>query len=290
LLRIGQESVRADVPKLGNFILYFLFVAGAVVRAFADSLYANELVAAPYLLLSGFLAMSLAQPSISRRFPSLTELLVAVQSALILALLLTRPRHDYYAMLSMSLALVVAFELPMRRNIVWLAILCLVPKGGLVMAFGWPSGLTCIPSCLAGIIFIGLYGSVYRQMQASRQKNEKLLDEIQAANRRLKIYARKAEEASAAQERARLARELHDAVTQTAFSMNLTLEAARRNLEGDRSKLETLLDRVQALEGRASIESAPCAGTAVPVEVPFVGELANEAERSGAQIDSGSDR
>ena len=39
---------------------------------------------------------------------------------------------------------------------------------------------------------------------------------------------------AAEQERSRLARELHDSVTQTVFSMNLTVQSARLLLDGIR--------------------------------------------------------
>jgi signal transduction histidine kinase len=53
------------------------------------------------------------------------------------------------------------------------------------------------------------------------------LAELGEVNKRLRVYAEQAEEGAAANERAHLARELHDAATQTVFSINLTAEAAR---------------------------------------------------------------
>lgn len=49
------------------------------------------------------------------------------------------------------------------------------------------------------------------------------------------------------EERARLARELHDSVTQSLFSLNLTLRAARRVLTSDSSQALGLMDNVQEL-------------------------------------------
>jgi nitrate/nitrite-specific signal transduction histidine kinase len=49
------------------------------------------------------------------------------------------------------------------------------------------------------------------------------------------------------EERARLARELHDSVTQSLFSLNLTLRAARRVLERDPGGAKGLLDDVEEL-------------------------------------------
>jgi nitrate/nitrite-specific signal transduction histidine kinase len=49
------------------------------------------------------------------------------------------------------------------------------------------------------------------------------------------------------EERARLARELHDSVTQSLFSLNLTLRAARRVLKADPDQAVNLMDNVQEL-------------------------------------------
>ncbi|MDQ3707149.1 MAG: GAF domain-containing protein [Chloroflexota bacterium] len=49
------------------------------------------------------------------------------------------------------------------------------------------------------------------------------------------------------EERARLARELHDSVTQSLFSLNLTLRAARRVLTTDGEQALSLMDNVQEL-------------------------------------------
>jgi nitrate/nitrite-specific signal transduction histidine kinase len=56
------------------------------------------------------------------------------------------------------------------------------------------------------------------------------------------------------EERARLARELHDSVTQSLFSLNLTLRAARRNVASNPAKAEKLFDDVQDLAQGALAE------------------------------------
>jgi nitrate/nitrite-specific signal transduction histidine kinase len=56
------------------------------------------------------------------------------------------------------------------------------------------------------------------------------------------------------EERARLARELHDSVTQSLFSLNLTLRAARRTLKNNPGQGDELLDNVQELAQGALAE------------------------------------
>jgi signal transduction histidine kinase len=117
----------------------------------------------------------------------------------------------------------------------------------LFVAYGLAEGLSYIPTYIAGVLFIGLYGRASRRAEEARARSEELAGRLQEANRLLKKYAERAEEVAAAQERSRLARELHDAVTQTVFSMNLTAEGARLACEADPRKVPGLLDRLQEL-------------------------------------------
>ncbi len=77
------------------------------------------------------------------------------------------------------------------------------------------------------------------------------LGELQVAHGQLREYASQKEQLAAEQERNRLARELHDSVTQTVFSMNLTVQAARLLLERDRSRVVAQLQRLEGLAANA---------------------------------------
>ena len=78
--------------------------------------------------------------------------------------------------------------------------------------------------------------------------------ELQVAHCQLQEYAGQKEELAAEQERNRLARDLHDSVTQTVFSMNLTVQATRLLLERDRSRVTGQLQRLEELAANAMHE------------------------------------
>jgi signal transduction histidine kinase len=124
----------------------------------------------------------------------------------------------------------------------------------LFLVFGLAEGVSYIPVYIAGLLVIGLYGRANRKAEEARARSEELAGRLQEANRRLKVYAERAEEVATAQERSRLARELHDAVTQTVFSMNLTAEAARLACEATPQKVPGMLDRLQELGRDALVE------------------------------------
>lgn len=74
---------------------------------------------------------------------------------------------------------------------------------------------------------------------------------IAMTNARLYEYVR---ELTVAEERTRMARELHDAVTQKLFSLRLTAQAASALLDTDVERARTEIDRVRRLAGEALAE------------------------------------
>ena len=128
-----------------------------------------------------------------------------------------------------------------------MGVFCVALTAGLVLVFGGSDGFLYAPSFLGGTIFIGLYGRANRKALEARRRSEELRGSLEDANRRLRAYAEQAEETATTQERARLARELHDAVTQTVFAMTMTAEAARIALAQDPDRVPALLTRLQEL-------------------------------------------
>jgi signal transduction histidine kinase len=87
-----------------------------------------------------------------------------------------------------------------------------------------------------------------------QEQEQKLMEELRAANERLEFHARQQEQLAAGRERQRLARELHDSVTQTIFSMTLTTQSALLLLDRDRSQVPGQLDRLNELSRSAMFE------------------------------------
>jgi signal transduction histidine kinase len=106
-----------------------------------------------------------------------------------------------------------------------------------------------------GLCFLlGGYAHQIRRSEAARAHNQRTLGELQAAHRQLEGYAVQLEDLAAEQERSRLARELHDSVTQTVFSMNLTVQSARLLLKRDGARAADQLERLEELAASAMRE------------------------------------
>jgi len=240
-----------DSPLL--FVLYFLAYLSVLIRMIMSGPENGVIEPPAYGLMAGYLALSVAQPAASRRWPVSTHVILALQSLIVVALLFTKPTADYYGVLFIGLSIVAGRDLPSRPSIVWLGIFCVSVTFGLIAVYG-SAAAYYFPVYIAGCLIIGLYGRASRNAEAARARSEELLAELGKANRRLHAYAERAEEAAAAQERTHLARELHDAATQTVFSMNLTAEAARIALKDEPEKVPALIDRLQELARDALAE------------------------------------
>ena len=228
-------------------VFYYIVFAAVVVRLTTQAAMQGFRPLLQAALLAAFLLLSLLQPVLHRRLRALLQPCLALAAAITTGLLFTTPRFDYYALLYVALSLSVTRYLTLRSSLYWLGGLCVVLTAALLWVWGWSEGFSYIPTYIAGVLVIGLYGRASRKAEEARVRSEELADRLQEANRRLKVYAERAEEVATAQERARLARELHDAVTQTVFSMNLTAEAARLACEATPHKVPAMLDRLQEL-------------------------------------------
>jgi NarL family two-component system sensor histidine kinase YdfH len=98
-------------------------------------------------------------------------------------------------------------------------------------AVGWWA-LVIIPSAFFTILYTTMY---VRQAQA-RERAQMLLAELEAANRQLSEYAARVEDLTIASERQRMARELHDTLSQGLAGLILQLEAVDAHLTSKRTE------------------------------------------------------
>jgi len=228
-------------------MFYYLIFAAVAVRLGVQAVTEGFQPLVQFALLAAFLLLSLLQPVVHRRLPALVQPLLALAVGAVTGMLFTLPRKDYYCLLYVAISLSVTRYVPLRFSTPWLAGLCALLAVVLSLVFGLAEGVSYIPVYIAGVLVIGLYGRANRKADEARVRSEELASRLQEVNQLLKKYAERAEEVATAQERSRLARELHDAVTQTVFSMNLTAEGARLACEADPRKVPGMLDRLQEL-------------------------------------------
>ncbi len=112
--------------------------------------------------------------------------------------------------------------------------------------------LVSLPVVFSITIFVRLYT---RQMEA-RTRAQALLADLEAANRQLSEYAARVEDLTIVNERQRMARELHDTLSQGMAGLILQLEAADAHLEGNHPERALAILQQAIGKARASLAEA----------------------------------
>jgi signal transduction histidine kinase len=173
---------------------------------------------------------------------------LVLQTCLVGAMLVIPPLNDFGGTLFIPLSLQAVLFYRRRAGFLWIAAFTLLMAAILVRGGDkFPGGLA-MALFYGGVCFLsGGYAHLIRTAEQARRDNQRAFNQLQAAHRQIQGYATQREELAAERERNRLARELHDSVTQTVFSMNLTVQSARMLLDKDIHRVDVQLDRLQEL-------------------------------------------
>ena len=190
-----------------------------------------------------------------RRLEWLQAAYLALQTCLVGVMLVIPPLNDFGGTLFIPLSLQAVLFYRRRLGFLWIAAFTLLMAAILLRGGDkFPGGLA-MALLYGGLCFlIGSHAHLIRKAEEARRENLRTFDRLQAAHREIQGYATQREELAAERERNRLARQLHDSVTQTVFSMNLTVQSARLLMDKDLTRVGVQLDRLQQLARSAMSE------------------------------------
>jgi signal transduction histidine kinase len=204
-------------------------------------------------LLLAWLLLSLSEPAISRRWPGYFAVYLVLQTALVFALLTMPDPPDFFAALLAILSMQVMLRLNPKIGALWIGLCGLIMIPLLARLYRTETvALTLIYTGVNAIF--GSYALATRHAQEARVKNQALAQELAEGNQELQAYSAQLEGMAVARERSRLARELHDALTQTVFSMHLTVQSARLLFDRDPQQAGEQLERLGQLAQSALSE------------------------------------
>ncbi len=245
---------------IGTYLVYAAVVLRGLVRFWDNPGRVGLLIAlAAYGLLLALSMHGLAAegPSevaagrLERRRTVVSGYLI-LQLALVMVLFRFGTGADFFALLFIPLSLQAALLLGGRVGILWIALFCISMLIGLRGVESEPLFGLGMTVFYGGLCFLlGGYAIQIRKAQTARRENQRLIGELSLAHAELERYANQVEELAAEHERTRLARELHDSVTQTAFSMNLAAQSAQMLLAREAGLLAAQLERVEQLAANA---------------------------------------
>lgn len=171
-----------------------------------------------------------------------------VEMCLVIGLQMIPPSNDYIVLLFIPLSLQAVLFFHKRAGFFWITVFTLV----MVFLLTWDVD-SVIQGLVMALLFggicylVGSYAHMIRKAEVARRENQRNFDELQVAHQQLQGYAAQRQELAAAKERVLFARELHDSVTQTVFSMNLAAQTARVLWPGDPVRVDTQFNRLLEL-------------------------------------------
>ena len=193
-----------------------------------------------------------ALPFAFPRLPGrLLHLVFTCQSFLVLVILALDPEFDFVTVLYMLLSYQVAFVFRGRERLVWVVLLILLAGGSLIAFHGLLRGLALSLTTCAAMVVLPAYVRTNQEIEVARLESQALLGELRETHEQLERYAGQVEELASVQERNRLARELHDTVSQLIFSINLTARSAQLLLAKDPRRAAGQIDNLRGMTGES---------------------------------------
>jgi len=174
-----------------------------------------------------------------------------LQSAIILILISFQPSFDFVTILFMLLSIQASFYFSGRARWAWIGVLILLTVGGLAAYTGLVQALADAFTNVAAMVVIAALIILGHEIEVSQEQSQALISELQETHEQLELYASQVEELAALQERTRLARELHDSVSQSIFSINLNARSAQLLLKKDPTRIPEQLRILQELTSSA---------------------------------------
>ncbi|HSF83713.1 MAG TPA: sensor histidine kinase [Anaerolineales bacterium] len=134
------------------------------------------------------------------------------------------------------------------------------------------------------VFFMLIFVIMYRRQLEARQQAQSFADKLESANRQLAEYAARVEELTLTAERQRMARELHDTLSQGLTGLVLQLEAIKAHLEAGRGEraaeiIDHSLARARSTlaESRAAIDDLRSSPASLPEAIRLKTERFTQA-------------
>ena len=244
----NPRSLPGWIASLPAALLY----ASVVLRAAHDHGGRPELL--PVLLaLAWWLLLLAIDPHVSQRWPRLFIVYLALQTVppLVLMGLPGKGSGDYFAVLFAILSMQAVQRWPLRAAVAAIGSFTFLTALSLLQLFEPAEAIGYALAYTAANAILGFYALTQRRAVEARLENERLALALEDDNRRLRQAAERREQLAAARARHALARELHDSVTQTVFSMTLATESALLLLERQPARVGPQLDHLADLSKAA---------------------------------------
>jgi len=234
----------------GGYLIGFIIIGVIALRNIL--LYGGTPVFSVMIsLLVAYTLLYIAEPWLAILWRHVRFFYFPLQTVFVITLTTLKPFTDFSSLLYVPLCMQALRTFPRRTATIWLIFYFTLLAVTVMLGMGWLEGLALTLLDLAVCGFIISYDLLYSRTQANQYESQSMLADLQTAHGKLQEYAAQAEELAAARERNRLARELHDSVSQSIFSITLTSQSARLLLEREPASVPEQLDHLQTMTEEA---------------------------------------
>lgn len=236
---------RANVYQ-GGHLIGFIMIGVVALRNFLW-FQGEPVFVTMIFLLAAYALLYATEPWLLTRVKRYELFYFPVQTVIVMVTSSLQPFTDMSCVLYVPLSIHALRVFSRRTATIWLILYIILLAVTLMIGKGWLEGLALTLLYLAVCSFVISYDFLYSRTQADQAESQRLLADLQSAHRKLQEHAAQAEELAAARERNRLARELHDSVSQAIFSITLTSQSARLLLEREPARVPEQIDRLQKM-------------------------------------------
>ncbi len=242
LLQEGQEKSLFLFVVVVGYIITFLLAANGGTHYTPTQLFLGILFGAIYLILTFF------EAEILRRFSPNTRVFLyfLIQLTMVLGIGWTLGPGGNWLIGLPLVAVAVSWLPPRSRWYVYVGLLAAIALPILHYST-WDVALMNVFVISTAIFFVAALTQVRINEEEARTKAERLAAQLETANQQLAAYASQVEELAAAQERNRLAREIHDNLGHYLTIVSIQLEAAKTTFRSDPGRALDALSKAQEL-------------------------------------------
>lgn len=179
-----------------------------------------------------------------RRIPHGNLIRNILETGLASCLFLFKPGWTVFPIVFFVLSPQVMIDFPLKVGMIWLVVYTLITGFFLISTAGIRGLLDLLPFT-AGYVFFGLFGWTMVQAQCERERSDKLLADLKIVHEKLQRYTEQVEELTIAEERNRIAREMHDTLGHRLTIASVQLEGAQRLISTNPQKVDQIIRTVQ---------------------------------------------
>ncbi|MBT4842015.1 MAG: sensor histidine kinase, partial [Anaerolineae bacterium] len=134
---------------------------------------------------------------------------------------------------------------PGRKGYLWIILYSLITSVTIFLLSGPEAALYSTLIYAGGYFFFGAFSASATRAETARAESQILLEDLTAAHLKLQTYAAQAEELAVAEERNRLAREMHDTLGHRLTVSIVQLEGAERLVDAEPQRAQEMVATVK---------------------------------------------